>query len=393
MVPPRKRGAVSLLLLAAISCPWNPSCTAFDQSLVIWKILEMSAQHLMPTNGLTMAGHVSGWFVSSYRFSRFVSSSAELRSYHIRIIKTLYWIPQCAVQTRYFFEEPIQTTISTKDFSQPIESSLNPWLWLSHEGLKFDRPIPLEKITGCTKLAESCIPKANSTGSYEFGFLYITLYSQNTWVISFFFDVDKFWTVHTEPYAFLSSFQRFAESKKKPVGDMPSIYNGMILMTQSWLVYKGLFLGERLDQATALRLELKLPNNDEGTPENIFLSVHMPPKRQHETVQPFASSDDSSVLLESGKSYDIVGQLTVHRRKAGRKKRCTDLLSLSSWQVTSAKYRIISKPVINLHSYFSGIEERLGLCSFHDKFESYRVPLSMAWTTPIPRKPLLGWPP
>ena len=77
----------------------------------------------------------------------------------------------------------------------------------------------------------------------------------------------------------LSSFLPFAESKKRPVGDKRGIDNGMILTGQSWLVYKGLFPGERLDHATVLQLEVKLHNNTDGTPENIFLSVHMPPKR------------------------------------------------------------------------------------------------------------------
>jgi hypothetical protein len=86
---------------------------------------------------------------------------------------------------------------------------------------------------------------------------------------------------------------------------------------------------------SSMKVELTLPpaGNEWQSANMVFFAVHMPPQLPMDSAQPFAFSDDSSALLESGKVYEFQAKLTRYRRIGGKKLRCTNALSLSSLQV------------------------------------------------------------
>ena len=151
---------------------------------------------------------------------------------------------------------------------------------------------------------------------------------------------ENLWTLQDEPFAFLSNFQPYPESLELSSHPMRRVGFNQMLLNQQWLVYKGLFLKKDLKSFGALRLQVNMQDGDNSTTRKIFIAIHMAPKYEHETAQPFASSDDSSALLESGRSYEIVAKVAAYRRVQGRKRRCTNSLSLSSWQVQFHTCRI-----------------------------------------------------
>ncbi len=160
-----------------------------------------------------------------------------------------------------------------------------------------------------------------------------------TWPLSTIFTTtEDHWTTRTEPYALLSSFQPFPHNMGKSKAGRQAISASEILLNQRWLILTGLRLQPNRRDFNPLRMEVTFLSSSEAddgpsSPQQIYFAAHMSPKSASESVQPFASSDDSSALLEAGYSYDFLARASVYRRAAGRRKRCTDSLSLSSWQV------------------------------------------------------------
>jgi hypothetical protein len=121
-----------------------------------------------------------------------------------------------------------------------------------------------------------------------------------------------------------------------PTDDAVQSFN--LFKDQKWLILKGhpllVNLEDKHSALTTTQVELTLPSINDSMNNDIFLALHMPPKSDLESLQPFASSDDASALLEMNNAYEFIAKLKLHRRESGkRKKRCSDLLSLSSWQV------------------------------------------------------------
>ncbi len=108
-----------------------------------------------------------------------------------------------------------------------------------------------------------------------------------------------------------------------------------LFINQKWLIMKEYqkskaSLDGKISALKTTHLELTLPkmSNDSSVPD-IFFALHMPPKTDIESLQPFASSDDSSALLRMNSAYGFIAKLRCTGEKVakGRKDAVTHYLS------------------------------------------------------------------
>ena len=147
------------------------------------------------------------------------------------------------------------------------------------------------------------------------------------------------WRKTVEPFAQLTTFLPYLYDSEENLGNQ-LFGDKALYFDQHWLLMhtllkakNGVFTSsEYSSERDVARIQLSRPESSDVR-YGFYFAARVPGKFEHEELQPFSSSDDSSALLATGKVYVVTLHVTGYRRLPGSRNRCTNSISTSSWQV------------------------------------------------------------
>ncbi len=213
------------------------------------------------------------------------------------------------------------------------------------------------------------------------------------------------WSNSAEPYGYITGFGLV----KDPF--TPSNHPLFRLWaTQSWLIWNASELSQAIAPTVArrsrnssleVRLELTIskdyfrtmdletfwsyytdlgffPEIDGTGLSDLYLALHMPSRAVGELVQPFASLDDTSVLLPRGYVYEIKANVKKYKQLSSKAHPCTHGVSLSAWQAAKNAwaYTLMNKLLDRSYGLSTATNEPI-----ISELKNFCRP---SWLTPVP---------